>query len=126
MSTYGPIIPAIRYADAPGAIEVLTSAFGFSPHLVVRGDGETIDHAQLSLDGGMVMLGSASDDDPFSNLGVCSVYVIVEDPDSHHDVAVANGAEIVLEPHSPEYGGRNYTARDPEGNFWSFGSYDPE
>ncbi len=25
-----------------------------------------------------------------------------------------------------EYGGRNATVRDPEGNLWSFGSYRPE
>ncbi len=24
-----------------------------------------------------------------------------------------------------DYGGRNYTCVDPEGNLWNFGSYDP-
>jgi uncharacterized glyoxalase superfamily protein PhnB len=24
-----------------------------------------------------------------------------------------------------DYGGRGYSCRDPEGNVWSFGSYDP-
>jgi uncharacterized glyoxalase superfamily protein PhnB len=24
-----------------------------------------------------------------------------------------------------DYGGRDYTARDPEGHVWTFGSYDP-
>jgi uncharacterized glyoxalase superfamily protein PhnB len=24
-----------------------------------------------------------------------------------------------------EYGAREYSARDPEGNLWSFGTYDP-
>ena len=34
-------------------------------------------------------------------------------------------ADIVLPPSEKDYGGRGYTARDPEGNVWSFGDYDP-
>ncbi len=60
----------------------------------------------------MVMLGSYVDDDPFSDLGAFSIYVIVDDPEVHHEIAVANGAKVLLEPLSPAYGGRNYTAVD--------------
>jgi uncharacterized glyoxalase superfamily protein PhnB len=40
--------------------------------------------------------------------------------------ARANGAEIVRELTDEDYGSRGYTARDPEGNLWSFGTYRPE
>lgn len=54
-------------------------------------------------------------------------YVVVEDPDAHHNHkrAQAAGAEIVRELTDQDYGSREYSARDPEGNLWSFGTYDP-
>jgi uncharacterized glyoxalase superfamily protein PhnB len=38
---------------------------------------------------------------------------------------VAAGAEIVLELTDQPYGSREYAAADPEGNVWTFGTYDP-
>lgn len=35
------------------------------------------------------------------------------------------GAEIVEQPTDRDYGSREYTARDPEGDLWVFGTYDP-
>jgi len=37
----------------------------------------------------------------------------------------AAGAEVVIEIKDEDYGGRGCSCRDPEGNVWSFGSYDP-
>ena len=128
------VIPTIRYNDARGAIEWLCEAFGFETHLVVPGENGTIAHAQLVFGNGMIMLGSARDDDfgrlqkPPSSLGGVgsqSPYIIVEDADRHHARAVAAGAEIVMEIKDQDYGGRGYSCRDPEGHLWSFGSYDP-
>jgi uncharacterized glyoxalase superfamily protein PhnB len=124
------VIPAMRYRDAGAAIAFLTQAFGFEPALVSKGDGGLIDHAQLVHDTGMVMLGSARDDEYGRLVGGVtpvrsSIYVVVADVSSHADRARAAGAEIVMEPEEQDYGGSNYIARDPEGNIWSFGSYDP-
>src|SRR5450432_1008129 len=52
------VIPALRYRDAPAAIEWLCRVIGFEKHLVVPGPDNTIAHAQLALGGGMLMLGS--------------------------------------------------------------------
>ena len=57
------IIPTLRYHDASAAIEWLGRAFGFEKHLVVPGEGGRIDHAQLVLGDGMIMVGSARDDE---------------------------------------------------------------
>ncbi len=54
-------------------------------------------------------------------LGV--VYVVTADVDALHDRAVAAGAEIVVALHDTDYGSRDFTARDPEGARWSFGTY---
>lgn len=127
------IVPALRYNNAPAAIEWLCNAFGFQKHLVVPMDDGRIAHAQLTIDGGMIMLGSTKDDD-FGKLqksakdaGVVtqSCYIIVPDADAHYQRAVAAGAEILVDIKDEDYGGRGYTCRDPEGVIWNIGTYDP-
>ena len=127
------VIPAIRYRDAPAAIEWLCRAFGFTEHLVVPGGAGTIAHAELTYQNGMIMLGSARDDE-FGRLvapkekgrpATAGVHVVVQDVDAHHAQAAAAGAEIITPPEDQEYGGRLYACRDLEGNVWTFGSYDP-
>jgi uncharacterized glyoxalase superfamily protein PhnB len=123
------IYPALRYKDAPAAIRWLVTTFGLTEHMVVDGPDNTIAHAQLSWgDGGMVMLGSTTDGSDgrlAEQQGPAWLYLVVEDPDAHHARAVAAGAEIVQPLTDEDYGSRGYTARDPEGNLWSFGTYQP-
>ena len=126
MPEVSPVIPAMRYQDAPAAIDFLVNAFGFKRNMVVEGENGMIEHAQLTHGTGMVMLGSTRGDDMFSDQGPISIYVIVDDVQAHHDRAAAAGAEIVMAPEEQDYGGSSYTARDPEGNWWSFGDYTPE
>lgn len=132
--TVSTLIPTLRYRDAPAAIDWLCRAFGFERHAVYE-DGEGgIAHAQLRFGNGMVMLGSARDDDwgqrmatpdQVGGRNTQSICVIVADPDGHHARAAGAGASIVDAPHAPDYGGRAYSCRDPEGHLWWFGSYDP-
>jgi uncharacterized glyoxalase superfamily protein PhnB len=138
MSFRPALIPCLRYEDAPAAILFLCDAFGFVPHALYTDeeDQRIVHHAQLLLDGNMVMLSSAEAGEvadlyhwktprEAGGITMCT-YATVADLDAHHAVAVAAGAEIITEPHDNEgYPGRGYTARDPEGNVWSFGSYDP-
>ncbi len=49
----------------------------------------------------------------------------VDDVDTHHARAKAAGAKVVSAPADKAYGARDYSARDPEGRLWSFGTYDP-
>jgi uncharacterized glyoxalase superfamily protein PhnB len=132
-TTATAIVPTMRYQNAARMIDWLCEAFGFQRHLVVPGENGTIVHAQLVLGDAMVMLGSARDDD-FGRLvktarevGAVtqSAYVVVPEVDAHYTRARAAGAEIVLEIKDEDYGGRGYSARDPEGQLWNFGSYDP-
>ncbi|MBT8404927.1 MAG: VOC family protein [Gemmatimonadetes bacterium] len=129
-ATTATIIPTLRYADAPAAVDWLCRAFGFRRHLVVPDGSGGIAHAQLLFGNGMIMLGSARDDE-FGQLQAPgervtqSPYIVVADADAHHAGAAAAGAEIVMEPTDQDYGGRLYSCRDPEGNLWNFGSYDP-
>jgi uncharacterized glyoxalase superfamily protein PhnB len=54
-----------------------------------------------------------------------SIYAVIADPDAHHARAEGAGARIVRELEDTPYGSREYSARDLEGNLWSFGTYDP-
>lgn len=126
------IFPAMRYQDAPAAIEWLVRAFGFEKQQVVPGPGDTIAHAQLRLGSGVIMLGSTRDDElrlksPRELGGTTgSLYIYVDDADIHYERAVAAGAEVVREIADTDYGSREFTVRDPEGQLWSFGTYLPE
>jgi uncharacterized glyoxalase superfamily protein PhnB len=51
--------------------------------------------------------------------------VVVDDADAHYARAVAAGAEITSELAEQDYGSRDYAAKDPAGNVWSFGTYRP-
>ena len=131
--TTATIIPALQYEDARAAVDFLCRAFGFEAKAVYEGEGGAIAHAELTLGNGMIMLGSVNQSDygkllvrPRAAGGVTmSVYAIVEDVDAHFVRAKAAGAVITREPVTQDYGGRDYTAKDPEGHVWTFGTYDP-
>jgi uncharacterized glyoxalase superfamily protein PhnB len=125
------LYPFLRYADARAAVEWLCDAFGFERVAVFDGPDGTVAHAELRLGGGIIMLGSTNDDalgmrTP-RELGAVTggVYAYVADPDAHHERAVVAGAEIVNPLREMDYGSREYSCRDPEGNLWSFGTYRP-
>ena len=127
------VIPTLRYRDAPAAIDWLCDVFGFERRLVVPGEDGTVVHSQLQFGNGLVMVSSARGLEldalvkPRGERGDANTqgaYVIVNDPDAHHDRAVAAGAEVVM-PLKTEDHGRGYSCRDPEGYLWHFGDYDP-
>lgn len=119
------IYACLRYRDCPAAIEFLCDAFGFE-RVVVYEDEGVVHHAELRLAGSMVMLGShrAGDDQP-DRIGQGWTYVGIPDTDALYERARAAGAEITREPFDTDYGSRDFGARDPEGNIWNFGTYDP-
>jgi uncharacterized glyoxalase superfamily protein PhnB len=131
LQTATTMFPFTRYADAPAAIDWLCAAFGFEKRAVHQGEDGTVQHAELAYGGSVVMLGSARENDfglktPRELGGVTGgVYVAVDDADAHYERARAAGAEIVRELADTDYGSREYMARDPEGNVWSFGTYRP-
>jgi uncharacterized glyoxalase superfamily protein PhnB len=131
--TRADVIPTLRYADAAAAIDWLCEAFGFQKHAVFEGEGGRIEHAQLVFGNGMIMLGSSRDDEygrmmktprEAGGFNTQSAYIIVADVAAHYARAAAAGAEIVMEIREEEFGSM-YSCRDPEGNLWNFGDYDP-
>ena len=74
MNQNGIIIPGFRYKDAPAMIEWLEKAFGFEKHLVVEGENNTIEHAQLTLGNSMIMLGSEKHQRDYDQLCCCQFW----------------------------------------------------
>ena len=120
--------PIVNAEDAPAIIRFLVDAFGFEEILVVPGEAEgLVEHCQMRWpEGGGVMLGTADrPDNKFSQrpTGAASVYVVTDHPDELHDRALANGATLFHPLEDQDYGSRDFSVTDPEGNVWSFGTY---
>jgi uncharacterized glyoxalase superfamily protein PhnB len=127
-------MPALRYVDAPAAINWLCRVLGFERHAVYPGPDGTIAHAELTLSGGMVMLGSQKDDEYGRNfkapkdLGgfeTCCTYVVVPNADAVYRRAQEERASITRPLEETQYGSREFSLKDPEGHTWSVGTYNP-
>jgi uncharacterized glyoxalase superfamily protein PhnB len=130
-------IPMISYENVATAADWLSGAFGFGqrPESRHTDDDGTVTHAELELDGALVMLGHPGRDyrSPRGHAEVCEqarkwleppyvvdgVLVYVDGLDEHHERARTNGATILLPPTTAPYG-RYYTAADREGHRWMF------
>ncbi len=117
----------LTFADVDVMIGWL-SAIGFTEHATYRDDADpaVVLHAEwLGPDGGGIMFGSRREDAAVQNVGTSAAYLVVEDPDEVFDRAVAAGATVLRPMVDQDYGGRGGSVADPEGNHWSFGSYQP-
>jgi uncharacterized glyoxalase superfamily protein PhnB len=131
------ISSALFYDDAARAIEWLERAFGFETRLRIEGEGGRIEHSELTLGDGLIMVGSAGGTSglpvplpcrsPQAVDGANTQFlcVRVDDTDAHCARARAAGARIVEEPVTKDYGAeydshRTYRAVDPEGHYWCF------
>lgn len=132
--TKSTIMPALRYRNAQAAIEWLCNVLGFEKHAVYNGPNDSIGHAELTLGGGMIMLGSAKDDEYGRNFiapgeiagkETRSAYLAVANADDVFARAQAAGAVVVRTIRNTDYGSREFTVKDPEGHSWSVGTYDP-
>lgn len=120
------ITPYLLYENVSGAIDWLTSAFGFVERMRVPGlDGKTA-HAEMRLADGVIMMGCPGPE--YQNpkrLGhvTQNLYVYVDDVDAHFERARKAGAKILEEPKVQFYGDRRYGAVDPEGHHWYFAQH---
>ena len=120
------LFPALAYRDARAAAGWLERAFGFAPHALHDAPDGGVAHAEMRFGNGMVMFGSRGDPDPANPWKTGEgVYAVVDDIEIHYARAVKAGAEILRPLAETAYGAKEYTARDPEGHLWSFGTYRP-
>jgi PhnB protein len=117
------ITPYLLYEDCAAALEFLSHAFGFEEVLRSTSPEGRVWHAEMKFGDGSIFMGEPGRDyrNP-KHLGAntFSLYVYVDDVETHYERARAAGADIVDEPADQEYGDRRYHARDPEGQEWFF------
>ncbi len=109
--------PSLTYCEVGAALAWLAEAFGF--------EGRVLDEtgAIARFGSGTVLIHLERPEDLHgSHTGHGWVYVVVEDIDAHYARAKAAGADLLGEPHAYGDGYRGYSARDLEGNLWSFGT----
>jgi uncharacterized glyoxalase superfamily protein PhnB len=121
--------PSMTFGDAEQMIAWL-SAIGFTEHATYRDetDAAVVHHAEWIAPGGGggVMFGSRREGGALDNVGRSAVYLVVADPDAVFRTAIEAGATVERAMVDNDYGGRGGSVRDPEGNHWSFGSYQPQ
>jgi uncharacterized glyoxalase superfamily protein PhnB len=123
------ITPYLLYEDAGAALDFLSQAFGFREELRMISPAGHVNHAEMRLGDGQIMLGQPGSD--FRNpdhLGGATVgiYVRVDDVDGTYERAKAAGVAILEEPADQDYGERRFGATDPEGHQWWFAQPIPE
>ena len=128
------LTPSVPYDDLGDAIRWLTQALGFRAAAVYDGpDGAPV-FAQLVWRTGVVFVHArAPGDNPWAAVGPASIALVAEDAeavDRQYRRAVAARAEILRPPHDattpafPE-GSRQFDVRDPAGNLWTVGTFQP-
>lgn len=119
--------PSLTYRDIEVALSDLSEAFGLIVEVQERHYGQ-VRAATLSYGRGTIMVQPELPDDLHGeHAGHGWVYLVVDDPDQHHARATASGrVQVLNDPHGAfddtQYG---YSARDCEGNLWSFGTMRP-
>ena len=128
------IASAVYYKDAAAAIDWLCRAFGFEVRVKIEGEGGSIEHSELTYGEGLIMVGQAglankpsfrSSPRALNGANTQNMMVFVDDADAHCEHARANGATIVKEPTTTDYGeewwtDRGYECEDMEGHHWWF------
>lgn len=126
----------VFYQDAAAAIDWLCRAFGFEVRLKVEDDAGRIVHSELEYGEGLVMISQedpSATDRPWKRLmrsprsvggvNTQAIMFFVDDVDAHCAHARANGARILDEPATHDYGedywaDRSYGALDCEDHLW--------
>jgi uncharacterized glyoxalase superfamily protein PhnB len=128
------ISPSLYYDDPRAAIEWLCRAFGFEVRLLVEGDGGRVDHSELVLGGGVIMVSGTDKVQSYDFVrspaqvgggNTQNLFVYVDDADAHCARAREAGARITKEPTTVDYGGeywidRSYSCVDAGGHHWWF------
>ena len=129
------IMPAMRYRDANAAIDWLCNVFGFERHAVYPGPNNTVGHAELTLGGGMIMLGSGKDDEyrhaasnhrqnsatrkPAAFTSSCPT------PTRSTPAPRPQAARSSANCRTPTTAAANSRSRIPKATRWSVGTYNP-
>ena len=116
------VFPCITFRDAHASIDWLERALG-AERVAVYEDAEgRVAHAEIRIGESVVMAGDERAGSRATPPGASVVYVVVPDADAAFERARSAGADAT-EPVDQDYGSRDLTVTDPDGNRWSLGTY---
>ena len=128
------ITSSVVYDDAEAGIKWLTEVLGLTRKSLYQTPDGTVAFAELVWRTGIVFVSSRPPaDDPWSRVGVACIALVAADAKSageHYERVRVAGADIVRALHvarTPAFpeGSTQFDVRDPEGNLWTVGTFQP-
>ncbi|MEM7537274.1 MAG: VOC family protein [Chloroflexota bacterium] len=112
---YPSISPYLIVNDADKTIQFLIATFGATEIRRFSNEDGSINHAEVRLDDGVLML---ADKGPGWPDRPANVHIYVEDVDAVYQRALANGGESVQEPVQKDDPDKRGGVRDAGGTIW--------
>ena len=116
------VFPCLTFRDAKASFDWLERALGAERVAVYEDDDGRVAHAEIRIGESTIMAGDERAGSKATPPGASVIYVVVEDADAAYERAKAAGADVT-EPVDQDYGSRDITVTDPDGNRWSLGTY---
>jgi PhnB protein len=125
---YPLVTPYLAIDGAADAIEFYKKAFGATERMRMDAPGGKIGHAEIEIQGGLIMLADAFPDMNFrspQSLGgsPVTIHIYVKDVDTFCARAAEAGATITRSVADQFYGDRSCQLRDPFGHTWSIATH---
>ena len=117
---YHTVTPYLVVDGGQKLIDFLKQAFDAKETFSMKGQGETIAHAEVQIGDSTVMI---SDSTPEWKARSSLLYLYVEDVDAVYKRALEAGATAVREPANQFYGDRSGGVTDPVGNYWGIATH---
>jgi len=131
----GPTITtSVVYNDARAGLQWLTEVLGLRQKSLYQMPDGQVAFAELVWRTGIVFVSSRPPaDNPWSRVGIASIALVAADArvvGEHYERARTAGADIVRPLHlarTPAFpeGSTQFDVRDPEGNLWTLGTFQP-
>ena len=118
---YTAITPYLVVEGAIGYIDFLANAFGAVERMRIPMSEDALAHAEVEIDGAIVMLSDAFP--PDAPAQTAHLYLYVEDVDAVCARAVSAGATVDAEPETHFYGERMASVTDPHGVHWTIATH---
>jgi uncharacterized glyoxalase superfamily protein PhnB len=116
------IFPCLTFRDAKASFDWLERVLGAERVAVYEDEDGRVAHAELRIGSSTIMAGDERAGSKATPPGVSVIYVVVDDADVAYRRAKEAGADVT-EPVDQDYGSRDLTITDPDGNRWSLGTY---
>jgi PhnB protein len=123
------LTPCLVVNDANKAIEYYTKVFGAKENYRNHApDNKSIMYAELSIgDSKLILSDEFPDMDSLSPITIgktaVSIYLYVDDADRTFDLAVSEGANVIMKVTDAFWGDRWGQLRDPFGHIWSIATH---